>query len=47
MPPVDGPARFGHEDLADPGDRGMADRLGDEEAAKAPAAGGRVHEYVA
>ena len=47
MPPVDAPAWFGHEDLADAGHRGMADRLSDEETAEAPAAGRGVHEYVA
>jgi len=47
VPLVDGPAWFGHEDLADACDCRMADRLSDEEAAEAPAASRGIHEYVA
>jgi hypothetical protein len=46
VPPVDGPAWLGHEDLPDAGDGGMTDRLSDEETAEAPAAGRGSHEYV-
>jgi hypothetical protein len=47
VPPVDGTARLGHQDLPDAGDRGMADGLSDKETAKAPAASRGIHEYVA